>query len=95
MIKAERAQDPGIGSSFERPLDRLVDKDGSFRVQRTGGISGLREGFIALATMPIARLVVTFVCGYLGMNLVLVRCTCSSVCNTSGTPTSHPLEANG
>jgi len=70
MIKAERAQDPGIGSSFERPLDRLVDKDGSFRVQRTGGISGLREGFIALATMPIARLVVTFVCGYLGMNLV-------------------------
>ncbi|MEO8067329.1 MAG: ion channel [Flavobacteriales bacterium] len=70
MNKAERTQDPGIGTSFERPLDRLVDKSGSFRVQRTGGISGLREGFIALATMPLVRLVFTFVAGYLTMNLV-------------------------
>lgn len=70
MSKAERTQDPGIGSSFERPLDRLLDANGNFHVQRMGGLSGLREGFIALATMPILRLVVTFVFGYLGMNLV-------------------------
>ncbi|MFZ1687707.1 MAG: ion channel [Flavobacteriales bacterium] len=70
MSKAERTQDPGIGSSFERPLDRLLDADGNFRVRRLGGLTGLREGFIALATMPIAQLVVTFVFGYLSMNLI-------------------------
>ncbi|MBL7938386.1 MAG: hypothetical protein JNL43_03410 [Flavobacteriales bacterium] len=67
---AQRTEDPGIGSSFERPLDRLVGKDGSFRVYRLGGISGMREGFIALATMPLPRLLVTFIGAYLFMNLV-------------------------
>lgn len=67
--KAIKAEDPGIGSSFERPLDRLMAKDGSFRVYRLGGISGLREGFVALATMPLWRLVSTFVLAYLMMNL--------------------------
>jgi len=67
---AQRTEDPGIGISFERPLDRLVGKDGSFMVHRMGGISGLREGFIALATMPLARLVGTFVLAYLCMNFL-------------------------
>ena len=51
-IKARRTEDPGIGTTFDTPLDRLVAKDGSFRVQRIGQLSGLREGFVALATMP-------------------------------------------
>ena len=67
---AQRVQDPGTGTSFERPLDRLVAKDGSFRVQRLGQLSGLREGFVALATMPIWRLIVTFILAYLGMNFI-------------------------
>lgn len=66
---ASRTDDPGIASSFERPLDRLMSKDGRFRVDRVGRISGISEGFVALATMPPARLVATFVAGYLVMNL--------------------------
>lgn len=69
-IRAERTEDPGIGTNFERPLDRLVAHDGNFRVDRIGRASGLREGFVALATMPVGRLVLTFVLGYLGMNLI-------------------------
>ncbi len=68
--KARRSEDPGIGTTFDRPLDRLVGKDGSFQVRRHGGAAGLREGFVALATMPVPRLVLTFVLGYLGMNLL-------------------------
>jgi len=67
---ARRANDPGLASSFERPLERLMAKDGSFRVDRVGRLTGPSEGFVALATMPIARLVATFVAGYLAMNLV-------------------------
>ncbi len=68
--KALRTDDPGIGSSFEKPLDRLVGKDGNFTVRRVGQASSLREGFIALVTMPLWRLLITFIVGYLGMNLL-------------------------
>jgi inward rectifier potassium channel len=67
---ARRTDDPGLASSFDRPLDRLMSKDGSFRIDRVGRLTGPSEGFVALATMPIARLVATFVAGYLVMNLV-------------------------
>lgn len=62
--------DPGLASSFDRPVERLMSKDGSFRVERVGRLSGLSEGFVALATMPTARLFVTFVAGYLALNLL-------------------------
>jgi inward rectifier potassium channel len=62
--------DPGFASAFDRPVDRLMSKDGSFLVDRVGRLSGLSEGFVALATMPLARLLATFVAGYLTMNLV-------------------------
>lgn len=69
-IKARRSEDPGIGTNFDKPLDRLVGKDGRFHVRRLGEATGLREGFVALATMPTGQLVITFVLGYLGMNLI-------------------------
>lgn len=69
-IRGQRAEDPGIGSSFEKPVDRLMSRDGSFRVDRIGESSGLREGFVALVTMSAGRLVLTFVMGYLAMNLL-------------------------
>ncbi len=67
--RTQRIEDPGIGASFERPLDRVMGHDGRFRVDRIGRLTGLREGFVALATMPTAQLVLTFVAGYLSMNL--------------------------
>ncbi|MBK9760505.1 MAG: hypothetical protein IPO90_11160 [Flavobacteriales bacterium] len=70
MTRAQRAEDPGIGTNFERPLDRVMARDGKFLVDRIGQISGFREGFVALATMPLWRLVLTFVVGYLAMNLI-------------------------
>ena len=45
-------------------------KDGSFRVDRIGRLTGLSEGFISLATMPLGRLVATFIAAYLTMNVV-------------------------
>lgn len=67
---ALHTDDPGLASSFDRPLDRLMSKDGSFHVMRVGRLGGLSEGFVALATMPTVRLVATFVAGYLTMNLI-------------------------
>ncbi|HEX2617114.1 MAG TPA: ion channel [Flavobacteriales bacterium] len=66
---ADQVEDPGIGTSFEHPLKRLMGKDGQFIIRREGELSGLREGFIALVTMSVPRLIGTFIAGYLGMNL--------------------------
>lgn len=69
-MKLQRTEDPGIGTSFEKPVERLMARDGSFRVDRIGESTGLREGFVALVTMSVGRLVLTFVAGYLTMNLL-------------------------
>ena len=65
-----RTEDPGIGTSFDRPLDRLLARDGSFAVDRVGDARGLSEGFIALATMPAPRLILALIAAYLSLNLV-------------------------
>src|SRR5690348_8116831 len=70
VTKAQRTEDPGIGTSFERPVDRLMTPDGKFVVRRSGQLTGLREGFVALVTMSAGRLIGTFILGYLTMNLI-------------------------
>ena len=65
-----RTEDPGIGTSFERPLERLMAADGSFRVKRVGGSSGLREAFIWLVSIPGWKLVLVLLCAYGSMNFL-------------------------
>jgi len=67
--ESHRTEDPGIGTTFGQPLDRLLQRDGMFAVDRIGEARGLREGFIALATMPAPRLVLVIIATYLSLNL--------------------------
>ncbi|MGV9013802.1 MAG: ion channel [Flavobacteriales bacterium] len=66
---AHRAQDPGIGAGFEKPLDRVLGKDGKFQVQRSSSIY-LKDGFTALTTMGPFRLLATVFLGYFILNLI-------------------------
>jgi inward rectifier potassium channel len=68
--ESHRTEDPGIGTTFGQPLDRLLQRDGMFAVDRIGEARGLREGFIALATMPAPRLVLVIIATYLSLNLM-------------------------
>jgi len=68
--ESHRTEDPGIGTTFGQPLDRLLQRDGAFAVDRIGEARGLREGFIALATMSAPRLVLVIVATYLSLNLM-------------------------
>jgi len=67
--ESHRTEDPGIGSSFGQPLDRLLSQDGAFAVDRIGEARGLREGFVALATMPVLQLILVIIATYLSLNL--------------------------
>lgn len=61
----KQTQDPGIGSSFERPLDRLVGADGNFRVNRIGRQSRLRQQFAFLVTMNWGSFVLLLLAGFM------------------------------
>lgn len=64
-----QTEDPGIGTTFGQPLERLLLRDGAFAVDRVGEARGLREGFVALATMPAPRLILVIIATYLTLNL--------------------------
>jgi len=65
-----RTEDPGIGTSFGgRPLDRVLLRDGAFAVDRIGEDRGLRDGFVALATMAPLKLILIIISTYLTLNL--------------------------
>jgi inward rectifier potassium channel len=63
-------EDPGIGSSFERPLDRLLGADGKFRVQRLGAQSRLYESFGTLVTMRWGWFILLLLLGFVLVNLL-------------------------
>ncbi|MCB0792845.1 MAG: hypothetical protein H6595_10945 [Flavobacteriales bacterium] len=55
--RGQRTEDPGIGLSFERPVDRLLGADGNFRVERIGGINTARQIFLFLTSLNNRRFV--------------------------------------
>lgn len=67
--ESARTHDPGIGSRFDVPVERLLNPDGTFTVHRVGEARGLSEGFVALATMSPPRLVAFVLASYLTLNL--------------------------
>src|SRR3989338_7652055 len=38
-----KTKDPGLGSSFDSKLKRLVNEDGSYNIRRIGGLTGIRD----------------------------------------------------
>lgn len=66
---ANRTEDPGIGTGFDKPLDRVMGRDGKFRVERSARIA-LTDGFTSLTTMRPLRLLATIFSGYFLLNLV-------------------------
>jgi inward rectifier potassium channel len=69
-IKARRSEDPGIGTNFDRPVDRLVGRDDQFTVRRVGASTGVREAFVSLVSMSTGRFLGVLALGYLIINLL-------------------------
>ncbi|MBL8002629.1 MAG: hypothetical protein JNL05_11780 [Flavobacteriales bacterium] len=67
--KARRTEDPGIGTNFDRPVDRLVGKDDQFTVRRVGAGNGVREAFVSLVSMGVGRFLAVLGLGYVAINL--------------------------
>ncbi len=60
--------DPGLTRQYTGPLLRVINKDGSFNVQRTGLRSFAGGVYIRLATMPWPRFFCVVTLAYLAVN---------------------------
>lgn len=62
-------QDPGTGSRYTKGTDRIINKDGSFNVRRTGVITGVKDLYQTLITMSWFRFFLWSFGAYLVLNL--------------------------
>lgn len=46
-----KTKDPGLGSSFDKKLKRMVNEDGSYNIRRIGALSGVRDFYKFLIDM--------------------------------------------
>ena len=76
----EQTKDPGLGSKFSQPVNRFLNKDGTYNIVRKGGVSGIKDFykyllhiswrkfiFYLLAVYSVFNLLFAFV--YLGIGL--------------------------
>ena len=60
--------DPGLTQKFDRPLRRIINKDGSFNIQRVGTTWRDFHPYLHLINMGWAPFLATLFCGYLLVN---------------------------
>ena len=62
-------QDPGFGSDFGRKTKRIINRDGSFNVERSGVRSGWQSIYQELIDMSTGRFLLVLVGSYIAFNL--------------------------
>lgn len=65
-----RDKDPGLGSKFSSPVTRLMNADGSYNIDRIGGIQGLRDLYKSLLGLSWNKFLVFIFLFYIVVNLI-------------------------
>jgi inward rectifier potassium channel len=63
-------KDPGIGTQFNRPTQRLINRDGSYNVIKKGGKRGFRDIFKYMLEISWLQFFGILFGGYIAMNLL-------------------------
>jgi len=66
----KKAKDPGLGSTFVKPVRRLMNEDGSYNIIRKGRLSGFRDFYKFLIDAHWFLFASILVGGFLAMNLI-------------------------
>jgi inward rectifier potassium channel len=66
----KRTKDPGLGSSFIKPVKRLMNEDGTYNIVRKGGLNGISDIYKFLIEIHWAYFMLILVGGFLFMNLI-------------------------
>jgi inward rectifier potassium channel len=62
--------DPGTGASFSHRTKRIINKDGSFNVNRLGTKTGLKDIYLIFIQMDWGPFLLLLTAGFFGMNIL-------------------------
>jgi inward rectifier potassium channel len=65
----KQAQDPGLGEKYFKHTKRIINKDGSFNIKRTGGGLSSINAFHYLINISWTKFLVIVFAGFVGVNL--------------------------
>ena len=63
-------RDPGFGFKYKRPVNRLINNDGTFNIVRQGGLRGVRDIYKYLTDLSWGRFILLALASYLVINAV-------------------------
>ncbi len=66
----KRANDPGLGSKFQKPIERMMNPDGSYNIVRRGGLNGLQDFYKFLLEIKWYWFILFITSFYIIMNLI-------------------------
>ncbi len=65
-----KTKDPGLGSDFKSPVERMMNEDGSFNIDRTGGMHSFRDTYKYLVELSWFRFFALTTATYIIINLI-------------------------
>ncbi len=65
-----QANDPGLGSKFQRPIHRLMNPDGTYNIKRKGALSGVRDFYKYLIDIKWYWFIILLTAFYFVINLI-------------------------
>lgn len=67
---SKKVNDPGLGTSYQKSVKRMMNEDGTYNIKRIGGLDGFRDIYKFLVEMPFWKFSLFFIVLYLLTNLV-------------------------
>jgi inward rectifier potassium channel len=64
-----KSQDPGLGSKFSEPVNRLLNPDGTYNIIRVGGLRGFKDLYKYLLDISWTKFLMGLIGIYLTINL--------------------------
>lgn len=69
-MKIKETKDPGLGSKYQKPLQRIMNPDGSYNIRRMGGISKFRDFYKHLLECSWTKFLIYMTSFYIIFNFI-------------------------
>ncbi|MBI1836908.1 MAG: ion transporter [Flavobacteriia bacterium] len=84
-------KDPGLGSKFQKPLNRLMNRDGSYNIIRRGGLTPWQDFYKYLLEIPLYKFLFFTGLIYIIINLIFTSLyLLIGIDQLRGVPTNQP-----
>ena len=87
----KQTKDPGLGTTFNKSVKRMLNEDGGFNIKRIGTVSTFRDFYKYLIDLPTFKFMAFIFLFFIGMNLIFaLGYVAIGVDQLSGVPPKQP-----